>query len=101
MVVGRKVATNDIDFGQNCRVFPRWFKLELGSTKCQSQSCKVLLNMMVDSSLVALKVRTHRAFRQRRRAKLRGINLRLLSLLNTQAADPIRQCTICSARRPL
>jgi hypothetical protein len=71
------------------------------STNYQSQSRKVLLNMMVDSSLIPLEIRANRAFRQRRSAELRGINLRLFSLFNPQATHPIRQSAVCSARSPL
>ena len=68
----------------------------------RSSSRKVLLNMMINSSLVALKIRTNRTFRQRRSAKLRRINLlRLLSLFNPQPTHPIRQSTVRSARRSL
>jgi hypothetical protein len=56
---------------------------------------------MIDSSLITLEIRADRTFRQCSSAKLRRINLRLLSLLNAQAAHPIRQSTICGARSPL
>jgi hypothetical protein len=50
----------------------------------------MLLNMMINSSLITLKIRANRTFRQCRRAELREINLRLFSLLDPQTAHPIR-----------
>jgi hypothetical protein len=99
--------------GEDCTKDTRWTSSALmvrmshppkifQASNRSSTSRKVLLNMMINSSLIALKIRTNRTFRQRRSAKLRRINLlRLLPLFNPQPTHPIRQSTVRSARRSL
>jgi hypothetical protein len=60
--LGRTPAATSAPLKATSRVFPTWHKPGPGNSNYQSQSRKVLLNMMVDSSLIALEIRTNRAF---------------------------------------